>query len=79
MMSQLTAAAVRRIAGPMDEGRILEIIKTGASEAELVEALEWLHADDAIAKQVKHQPSAWVSELREILGRHDIALDDDQA
>jgi hypothetical protein len=79
MMSQLTAAAVRRIAGPMDEGRILEIIKTGASETELVEALEWLHADDAIAKQVKHQPSARVSELREILGRHDIALDDDQA
>ncbi|MEE4239166.1 MAG: hypothetical protein V2I51_20795 [Anderseniella sp.] len=76
-MTQLTAGAVRRITGPMDEARILEIIKTGASEAELVEALEWLHADDAIAKQVKHQPSARVSELRDILGRNDIATDDD--
>lgn len=76
-MTQLTAGAVRRIAGPMDEIRILEIVKTGASEAELVEALEWLHADDAIAKQVKHQPSARVSELRDILGRHDIAIDED--
>lgn len=76
-MTQLTAGAVRRIAGPMDETRILEIVKTGASEAELVEALEWLHADDAIAKQVKHQPSARVSELRDILGRHDIAIDED--
>ena len=52
---------------------------TQASIDAIVEALEWLHADDAIAKQVKHQPSARVSELREILGRHDIALDDDQA
>jgi hypothetical protein len=76
-MTQLAAQAVRHITGPMDEGRILEIIKTGATEAELVEALEWLHADDAIGKQVKHQPSARVSELREILARHDIALDDD--
>ena len=76
-MTELTAQAVRRIAGSMDEGRILEIIKAGATEAELVEALEWLHADDAIAKEVKHQPSARVSNLREILGRHDIATDED--
>lgn len=76
-MTQLTAETVRRIAGSMDGGRVLEIIKTGATEAELVEALEWLHADDAIGKQVKHQPSARVSELRDILGRHDIALDED--
>jgi len=76
-MTQLTAGAVRRIAGPMDETRILEIINTGASEAELVEALEWLHADDAIARQVKHQPSARVSDLRDILSRHDIAIDED--
>jgi hypothetical protein len=62
----------------MDEGRILEIIKTRASEGDLVEALERLHADNAIAKQVKHQPSARVSELREILGRHDVALDEGQ-
>jgi hypothetical protein len=76
-MTQLTAEIVRRVAGAMDEGRVLEIIKTGATEAELVEALEWLHADDAIAKQVKHQPSARVSDLRDILGRHDIATDED--
>ena len=76
-MTQLTAEIVRRVAGAMDEGRVLEIIKTGATEAELVEALEWLHADDAIAKQVQHQPSARVSDLRDILGRHDIATDED--
>ena len=76
-MSQLTAEIIRRVAGVMDEGRVLEIIKTGATEAELVEALEWLHADDAIGKQVKHQPSARVSDLRDILGRHDIATDED--
>ena len=76
-MTQLTAEIIRRVAGAMDEGRVLEIIKTGATEAELVEALEWLHADDAIAKQVKHQPSVRVSDLRDILGRHDIATDED--
>lgn len=76
-MTQLTADAIRRITAVRDEGRILEILKTGASEAELVEALEWLHGDDAMSKQVKHQPSARVSALRDILARQEIATDED--
>jgi hypothetical protein len=43
-MSQLTAETIRRIAGRLDEGRILEILKTGAEEADLIEAFEWLYA-----------------------------------
>ncbi len=76
-MAELTAERVSQIAGRLDEGRIIEILKTGATETELVEALEWLHADDAMAKARHHQPSFKVALLRDILNRHDIALDED--
>lgn len=41
-MRKLTAETVRKIAGQLDDSLLIEILKTGASEAELVEALEWL-------------------------------------
>ena len=77
-MSVLTAEAVQKIAGQLDDGRIIEILKTGANEAELVEALEWLHGDDAMAKQRHHAPDSRVALLRDILGRDDIAVEGDR-
>ena len=77
-MTMLTAEAVRRIAGRLDEGRIIEIIKTGASEDELIEAFEWLYGDDAMAKQRHHPPDSRVAQVRDILNRHEIALDEDR-
>lgn len=77
-MSVLTAEAVQKIAGQLDNGRIIEILKTGANEAELVEALEWLHGDDAMAKQRHHSPESRVALLRDILGRDDIAVEGDR-
>ena len=77
-MSVLTAEAVQKIAGQLDDGRIIEILKTGANEAELVEALEWLHGDDAMAKQRHHAPESRVALLRDILGRDDIAVEGDR-
>ena len=76
-MAELTPETVSQIAGQLDQGRIIEILKTGATEAELVEAMEWLSADDAMAKVRHHQPAPRVALLRDILNRHDIALDED--
>jgi hypothetical protein len=77
-MNKLTADAVRKIAGRLDEGRIIEILKTGASEAELVEAFEWLYSDDALAKSRHHAPDSRIALLRDILNRHETETDEDR-
>ena len=77
-MSELTADAVRRIVGRLDEGRLIEILKTGASEEELIEAFEWLYSDDALAKSRHHAPDSKVALLRDILNRHETAIDEDR-
>ena len=77
-MSKLTAEAVRQIAGRLDEGRILEILKTGATEEELTEAFEWLYSDDVLAKARHHQPGSRIALLRDILSRQETAIDDDR-
>lgn len=77
-MSKLTADAVRKIAGQLDEGQVIEILKTGASEAELVEAFEWLYSDDALAKSRHHAPDSRVALLRDILNRQETAIDEER-
>lgn len=77
-MSELTADAVRRIVGRLDEGRLIEILKTGASEEELIEAFEWLYSDDALAKSRHHAPDSKVALVRDILNRHETAIDEDR-
>ena len=77
-MSKLTADAVRRIAGRLDEGRLIEILKTGASEEELIEAFEWLYSEDALAKTRHHEPDSRVALLRDILNRQETAIDEER-
>ncbi len=42
-MSKLTAGGVDKLADRFDEGQLIENYKTGASEAELAEAFDWLY------------------------------------
>ncbi len=77
-MSKLTADAVRKIAGRLDEGRLIEILKTGASEEELIEAFEWLYSDDALAKSRHHAPDSRVALVRDILNRQETAIDEER-
>ena len=77
-MSTLTAESVKKIAGRLDEGRIIEILKTGADEAQLIEALEWLYGDDAMSKERHHAPGSQVALLRDILSRSEVATDEDR-
>ena len=77
-MSELTAEAVRKIAGQLDDSLLIEILKTGASEAELVEAFEWLYADDALSKSRHHPPDSRIALLRDILNRQETAIDEER-
>ena len=77
-MTRLTPEAVRKIAGPIDDGRLIEVLKTDATEEELIEAFEWLYSDDAMAKARHHAPESRVALLRDILSRRETATDEDR-
>ena len=71
----MTREDVIEIAGPLDDGRVLQILKTGATRDELLEAFTWVSADDAMARELHHQPHGRVAQLCEILERPDIEID----
>ncbi len=77
-MQPLTREEVIEVAGPLDDGRILQIIETGASKDELLEAFTWLSADDALARGLHREPHGRIAQLCEILERPDIATDRDR-
>ena len=75
-MGRVTRDDIVEIAGNLDEGRILQILKTEANREELLEAFTWLSADDAMARDRHRAPHGRVAELLEILERPDTALDE---
>ncbi len=76
-MSKLTVETIQRVVGPLDQGRIVEILKTNASENELIEAFEWLYGDDYMAELRHHAPNRIVEQLRDILNRNETARDEE--
>lgn len=66
-MAELTAAAIERIVGPVDETMKAQILQTGANEAELLEAFAWVNADDALVDSGRSLPKGRVAELIDIL------------
>ena len=66
-MSALTRDDVRTIVGELSEARIAAIIDTGATSAELMEAMEWLLADDVMGAELRKSRSGRVAQLYEIL------------
>lgn len=68
-MTDLTRDAIEQVVGSLDDDIVAEIIATGASREELVEAFEWLYADDVMARELHREPSGRVAELCEILSR----------
>ncbi len=75
----MTKDEIIEITGPMDEGRILQILKTGANSAELLEAFTWVSADDAMAQSLHRSPHGRVAQLCEILERPDTATNETDA
>jgi hypothetical protein len=76
-MTELTHGEIARIVGPLDDSLMVEILATGASREELVEAFDWVYADDALARDLHRQPAGRIAALCEILSRTTIAVDED--
>ena len=62
-----TAAAIRRVFGDVDDTVVTAIIAMGATEADLLEASQWMRADDELGSTLEHGPEGVVRELCELL------------
>ncbi|WP_343714394.1 hypothetical protein [Inquilinus sp.] len=63
----LSAADVAAILGPADETLVADIIRTGASREELVQAWAWDGSDEAMIGDGRPMPAGRVAALVELL------------
>ncbi|MFP4126786.1 MAG: hypothetical protein ACLFU0_09095 [Alphaproteobacteria bacterium] len=66
-MKPLSSESIRRILGSVDEQTAAAILATGATDDELLEAVAWVHADDAMMDNLRRMPAGRVGQLVEIL------------
>ena len=66
-----TSNEIINILGPVEDAVLLEIIKTGATAAEVLEAFTWANADDQIGTELERGPRAAVVRVYEILKREE--------
>ena len=66
-----TAAELVNILGPVEDRVIVEILDTGATAAEVLEAFTWVNADDQIGTELEHGPRGAVIRVYEILKREE--------
>jgi hypothetical protein len=76
-MTELTSSEIERIAGRLDDSLVVEILETGATREELIEALDWIYADDVMARDLHREPAGRIAVLCEILSRTDLAADEE--
>ena len=67
----LTASQIVDIVGPLDDAVLLEILQSGATAAEVLEAFTWVNANDQIATETEHGPRGAVLRVCEILARQE--------
>jgi hypothetical protein len=63
----LTQKSIVEIAGELSDSQVTRIVDCHAQEKDLLEALAWLNADDAVACEIHHEPTSVVAQLCEIL------------
>ena len=63
----LTRERVAAVLGPVDDVLVAQIIATGASEEELIEAYAWIAAEDALMNEGRPFPSGRVGNLVRLL------------
>ena len=66
-MTTLTREDVRAVLGPVDDILVAEILRTGASREELVEAHAWMTNDEAAMNTGQPIASGRVGQLIDIL------------
>jgi hypothetical protein len=62
-----TASEIVAICGSLDDRAILDIVATGATAAEVIEAHTWLMADDRLGPELQRRPSGRVGQICDIL------------
>ena len=77
-MTALTYDRVVEIAGRLSDAQMARILECEAREEDLLAAMAWLRADDAIERETHHQPGSRIAELCEILAAEE-APDEDEA
>lgn len=66
-----TSGEIVDILGPVEDTVLLEIVETGATAAEVLEAFTWANADDQIGTELERGPRAAVIRVYEILKREE--------
>ena len=66
-----TASEIVAICGHLDDGVVAEIVATGATAAEVLEAFTWYSADDQIGTELQRSRRSAVGAVYEILARED--------
>jgi 3-deoxy-D-manno-octulosonate 8-phosphate phosphatase KdsC-like HAD superfamily phosphatase len=62
-----TMSEIVEIVGPLDDAVLLEILQSGATAAEVLEAFTWVNANDQIGTETEHGPRGAVLRVCEIL------------
>lgn len=71
-----TASEIVAICGHLDDAVVAEIVATGATAAEVLEAFTWYSADDQIGTELQRSRHGAVGEVYEILTREDLDPDE---
>ena len=71
-----TAAEIVKIVGPLDDEVLVRIRATGATAAEVLEALTWASADDQIGTELERRPRGAALEVYDILKQEEPEPDD---
>lgn len=61
------AAEIHEILGPVSDDLLADLLRIGASAAEVQEAVMRLDADDAVGREARRSPSARVVAVMEVL------------
>lgn len=72
----ISADALRRLLGDIDDATCARILATGATEAEVIEARQWLTADDQLGTELERGKRGVVGEVYEILVDLEAPLDE---
>ncbi|HUG63358.1 MAG TPA: hypothetical protein VMP03_16045 [Methylomirabilota bacterium] len=67
----LTYEEAKQVLGPVDDSVIADVVKTGATREELVEALAWIGGDDVLIGEGRSPPKGVVAALVDILAPAD--------
>ena len=77
MARRITSHDVHRFVGSLEDDVMAQVLATGATLDELMEARQWLTAPDVVQTETHHQMHGRVAQLYEILSANDVLFEED--